>query len=338
MLAAVGRGGGLVTTRQLRDCGVPAEQIAAWVRRGRLLVVRHGVYTTRELWDSWDRYRDRPLALVRATELTIRIPHVFSHDSAALLQQVPLLRPDRAEPHVTRWHLRGSRTKAGVHHHGAAYDQRRVVLVDGLRALDVPRTVVDLTREHGYLAGLVAADGALQLGWRRTDLELAAEEMARRPFCRTVRAVVADADPGAESVLETLARDLIAEAGIGQAETQFPVRTPRGVAWVDLRVGRHLFEADGRVKLQAVDGSPLSDRQREQIMWDERVRQRDVCADGFVMTRFVHADFFGAERARTIARVQADHAHSVRTFGVELPAHVAEFAARMRGRRLPRPA
>jgi hypothetical protein len=157
--------------------------------------------------------------------------------------------------------------------------------------------------------------------------------MAGWPFSLTVNAVVEDADPGAESVIETLARELVAEAGLGPVETQFPVRVPGGTAWVDLRVGRHLVEADGRIKSKSVEDGGLADRDLEQLLWDERRRQREVCADGFGMTRLTYADHFGAARVRAIARLRAEHAVTEQRFGTELTAVQAEFAARMRGRR-----
>lgn len=293
--------------------------------------VRRGVYTTAELWESWDSYRERPLARVRAAHLTVVVPHHFSHDSAALVQRLPLLQPQDSGVHLTRLDLRAATTKAGVRHHGAQYDERRALVVEGLPVLDIPRTVVDLTREHGYRAGLVAADGAMQLGVSRAELAAAASEMAGWPFSLTVNAVVEDADPGAESVIETLARELVLEAGLAPVETQFPVRTASGTAWADLRVGRQLIEADGRIKSKPIEDGGLADRDLEQLLWDERRRQREVCAEGFGMMRLTYADHFGAARERAIARLLAEYAVTEQRFGTELTPLQAEFAARMRG-------
>jgi len=331
--AAVARGHGLVTTQDLLAIGADPQLVARWVRQGRLVRVRRGVFTTAEVWASWDIYRGQPLARARAVQLILRVPHVASHDSAALAHRLPLLRPEESAPHVTRRHLRGSRTRGGVHHHGAQYDDGRVGEVAGLRALDIPRTVVDLAREHGYRAGLVAADGAMQLGVSRRELAAAAAEMAGWPYSLTVKAVVADADPGAESIIETLARELLEEAGLGPVETQFPVCVPSGTAWVDLRVGRHFVEADGWVKNRGPDGGELTERELKRLWWDERRREREVCRDGFGMTRLGYADYWGGARVRAIQRLQAEHAATVRDFGTELPAHVADYAARFRGRR-----
>lgn len=330
--AAVARGQGLVTTKELRVLGVDLRRVAVWVRQGRLVPVRRGIYTTRQLWESWDVYHARPLARIRAVERTLTLPHVLSHDSAALVHRVPLLRPQDADVHVSRLHLRGTISRAGVHHHGARYSTGQVEVVDGMAILDVPRTVADLAREHGYRAGLVAADGAMQLGVSRAELEAAAAAMAGWPESLTVNAVVADADPGAESVAETLGRELLMECGL-EPETQFPVRLPAGVAWCDLRVGRHLVEIDGRAKTRPVADGGLADRELEQLLWDERARQREICATGFGMSRLYWRDFWGRERELAKERLLRERHVTETRFGTELTADQAEFAARMRGRR-----
>ena len=333
MLAAVARGNGLVTAQQLAECGFDARLVRRWVKSGRLVAVRRGVYTTGELWESWDIVRERPLARVRAVDLTLRVPHVHSHDSAALALSLPLIRPQAAGLHVTRRHLRASTTKAGVRHHGAAYGDHRAVVAKGLSVLDIPRTVADLAREHGYRAGLVAADGAMQRGVSRSELAAAAREMTGWPHSLVVAAVVADADPGAESVLESLSRELLVECGLGPVETQFPVKVPGGVAWVDMRVGRHLFEADGRIKFVPDSEGGYAGTDPRTTVWDERRRQQQVCGDVFGMSRITWADIWGSARERAQRRFVAEAAATERRYGSELPADVEEFAARMRGRR-----
>ncbi|MGZ5401036.1 MAG: hypothetical protein ACXWDM_13595, partial [Nocardioides sp.] len=296
MRAAVAAGRGVVTAHRLRECGIPGRLVAEWCRRGVLVPVRRGVYTTRELWESWDEYVARPTARIRAAHLTLRIPYVFSHDSAAIMQEVRLLRPQDSAVHITREDLRGSRSRFGIEHHGAWVERSRILRVKGLDVLDVPRTVADLAREDGYLAGLVAADGALHGGMSRSELTAAADEMAGWPYSLRVRAVVEDADDGAESVGETLMRDLVVGVLGQEVETQFPVLTRRGIRWCDLRVGRHLFEFDGRIKYQDPQDGGVADRELEQILWQERQRQVDVTDEAFGMTRLTYADHWGTAR------------------------------------------
>lgn len=333
ILAAVARGGGLVTAAQLHAIGISIRALTALVSRRELVSVRRGVYTTAALWEEWDEYVDRPLARIRAADLTLRIRHVFSHDSAALVHRLPLLRPQDADVHITRTDMRGTRTKAGIRHHGARYPNGRVARLEGLDVLDIPRTVVDMAREHGYRDGLVAADGAMQLGVSRSDLAAAAREVAGTPYSLTVNAVVEGADPGAESPIETLMRELVEECGLEPSETQFPVRISGGVAWVDLRVGRHCFEADGKVKVLSAAAGGVAEKDAAQVLWDERKRQHLICAEGLGMSRLGWDDFWGEARERAKRRILAEEAVTRERFGTELPTHLAEFAGRMRGRR-----
>lgn len=334
--AAIAAGGGLVTSARLLALGIPAPQIARWVRSGALVAVRRGVYTTADLWASWDEYIGRPRARIRASHLTLTVPHVYCHDSAALLQEVRLIRPQDSEVHVVRPGVNGSRIRYGVRHHGAPYADHQVVLAHGLRALDVPRTVVDLARTHGYRAGLVAADGALQAGVTRSQLWAATASMRCWPGITQVRAALADAVPGAESVGETLTRELVLELGRGLPETQFPVRIRSGIAWCDLRLGRHVFEFHGRLKLRSVDRGGVADTSAEQVAWDERRRERDVCAEGLGVSRVYWDDFWGSARRRALERLEREVVVTEQRFGMRLPAHLAEFAARVRHTRVRR--
>jgi hypothetical protein len=338
IVAAVAAGHGLVTATQLSLLGVRSPQVARWVRSGELVPVRRGVYTTAELWAAWDEYRDRPLARVRAAHLTMTVPHVFSHDSSALLLGLPLLRPHAAEVHVTRPHVHGSRIRYGVRHHGAAYPISAVVAVDDLEALGLARTVVDLARTHGYRAGLVAADGALQLGVPRAELEAAYASMKCWPGVNSARAAVEDADPGAESVGETLARELVTELGLGSVETQFPVLVRSGVRWCDLRIGCHVFEFDGHIKFRSPERGGVASEGVERALWDERKRQQEVCAEGLGMSRLTWDDFWGTARNRARERVLLEYAVTQARFGATLPAHLEESARRLRGQRYRAPA
>jgi predicted transcriptional regulator of viral defense system len=334
--AAVAAGQGLVTSARLHALGITSSQLARWVRAGELVAVRRGVYTTAELWSSWDEYAARPLARIRASHLTLEVPHVYSHDSSALIQQVRLIRPQDSEVHVTRRGVNGSRVRHGVRHHGAAYGPEQVHSVDGLPVLDVPRTVVDLARTHGYRAGLVAADGALQAGITRAAMAEAAASMVSWPGITQVRAAIEDAVLGAESVGETLARELVCELGHGVPETQFPVRIPSGIAWCDLRLGCHVFEFHGRIKLRSVERGGVAEQAAEQVAWDERRRERDVCAEGLGASRIYWDDLWGAARDRALERLERERTVTERRFGNQLPVHLAEFAARVRGQRVRR--
>lgn len=329
MAAALADGNGLVTTAELSHRGCDPRRLAAIVRSGELVGVRRGVYTSGELWAGLDVYRGRPLLRIRAAGRTLETSHVFSHDSAALLQDLPVLDSRSAPVHVTRPGVRGTRTRYGIHHHGAPYAAHDVVVVDGLTALGLARTVADVARSGGYLAGLVVADGALQRGVSKEAMRKAAVRMRSWPGITTVRRVIAEADPGAESAAETLGRDLVTELGLGRPRTQFPVRVGGGVRWVDMIIGRHAFEVDGRAKVIPVAQGGVATQPPAEVVWEEKRREREVTSLGLGMSRIFFEDFWGGRRKVALERLAAEVDSTRHRFGSELPAEMLEFAARV---------
>lgn len=333
--AAVAAGGGLVTARCLRELGVDPRRITRAVRDRELVAVRRGVYTTAARWDALDEFSGRPLARVQSVHRTVSLPHVFSHDSAALIHGLPLIDARTADVHLTRARCLGSRVRHGVRHHGAPYAPASVIDVEGLPVLSIARTVADLAREHGYEAGLVAADAALRRGATVRELRDAYADMRSWPGVSCCRAVVDDADAGAESAAETLARILVNELGIGPVETQFPVVVDNRVRWADLRVGCHLFEVDGFIKLLPAADGGVATRSAARVVWDDRKRDRELGAVGLGISHLVWADFFGLRRAQALERLATEHAITTARFGARLPDHLETAARRLRGRRTP---
>lgn len=330
ILARIAQGAGLATAKDLRALGIDPRVLTALVRAGELVAVRRGVYTTAELWDSWDEWHQRPLARLRAAHSAMTVPHVFSHDSSAILHRLPLIDPRESLVHVTRDRVVGSFTRHDVRHHGAPYAADEVIRVGGLGALDVPRTVADMARTHGYAAGLVAADAALRLGHTRATLEEAIETMRSWPGVTFSRAVVSDADGGAETAAETLGRILVKELGVDEVDTQFPVRTTSGIRWADIRVGCHLFEVDGRIKLTSSADGGVATEPASAVLWKEKKREREVMARGLGVSRIVWQDFWEPHRSLAGARLAAELQATRQRYGDRLSAELAEDARRLR--------
>lgn len=314
-------------------CGVSEHELEALLRSGELVVVRHGVYALGTDWTELDPYVDQPRQRARAAHLTMVTDHVLSHDSAARELGLAVLRPHRELVHITRPGVHGSRTEHGVKHHLAPYRDDQVVDVDGIPVLDMARTAVDMAREHGVMGGLPTFDSALRAGVPRSAFTRAIAPMRSWPHVRRARTCVDLADGGAENTAETLGRLLLAELGLGPIETQFPVPVPGGVAWCDLRVGRHLFEVDGRVKYLGADRGGVADRPVEDVLWDEKRRQTEICAHGLGMSRIIWEDFWPPRRTAALRRLAREFAVTQDRYGTDLPADLEEFARRMRGRR-----
>jgi very-short-patch-repair endonuclease len=170
-----------------------------------------------------------------------RVKGVVSHTSAARHWRLAVLRaPDR--PHVTV-----DPRRARVHAGGVVLHWSSLLPGDVVDGVTGPlRTVLDCARTLDAAAALAVADSALrQLLVGPTEL-LAAAEAVRGPGGRRVRWVAANADPRAESPLESALRAIVLLAGLLGFEPQVVIADDGFRARVDLahRRLRLVLEAD----------------------------------------------------------------------------------------------
>jgi hypothetical protein len=324
---------GLITRPQALDAGLSSLDIAHLLRTGVLVLVRRGVYADAEVWHELDDYVGRPRLRTRAAVATMRRGWVASHDSSAHEHRMEILNPPDPHVHITRPGTTGAWTKYGVKHHLARFHDDQVVVVEGLRALDMARTAVDIAREHGTPYGEIACDSAMRLGVTRAQLEIAVDPMLFWPYSRRARSAVEFADPRAESVLETLARILVKALGVGEVDLQFPVAIDGGrVVWGDIRVGCHIFEAHGKIKYLSVAQGGLADRDATEVVWAERRRERVMHRQGLGTSSIVFADYWNPDRKAVLRRMREEYDETVARFGAELPEHLARNARELRAR------
>lgn len=330
VIAAFGTRGGVMSRNQLLDLGVSPGEIRRLVRQGFWVRVRRGVYTTAEIWEAADEYVGRQMLLARAAILQMRRAWVMSHDSAAHEQRMPILAPREPHVHVTRPGFTNAWTENGVKHHLARFAERQRVVVGGRPMLDLARTAVDIARERGTKDGFVACDAARRMGVTAAELLVAVEPMENWPGSRAARLCAQLADPGAANAHESLGRELVHEAGIGDPETQFPIRTSEGIKWCDIRVGNHMIETDGKIKVRAVADGGVATKPAADVLFDERKRERLVRDRRTVVTRLYWEDYWGERRKAAIRRLQTDHADSVRLYGAVLDQQLALEAEEIR--------
>ena len=145
------------------------------------------------------------------------------------------------------------------------------------------------------------------------------------PYSTLVREVVDLADPGAENAGESAARSLVHELGIGRPQTQFGLTDGGRTVWCDLRVGRHVFEFDGRVKyLSRAAGGVAADPTA--ALWAEKRRQDFVCGFKLGMSRIVYADLRDG-RAAARVRLRREYDDTVARFGTSID-DLAPYLAR----------
>jgi hypothetical protein len=306
---------GLITRRHAVAAGMAPETIDRLVRRGELVIVRRGVYAEKSFVEALGSFRDRRLLADRAASMRISMPHEMSHDSAAHELDLPILQPGTPMSHVTRPGVVGSHLRHGVKHHLAPYRTESVVEIDRVRVLGPARTAIDIAREHGLRAGVVAIDSARRIGVTVSELNDELALMRSWPQVTIGREAVDLSDPHTDSIGETLTREVVTELGRGRPQTQFGLSAGGRTVWCDLRLGRHVFEFDGRVKYQRVDEGGLALTSADDVMWREKQRQDWICGFKLGMSRVVWDDVFGAAREMTLQRLRREYNDTCRLFG-----------------------
>ncbi len=314
----MGRQHGLVLRRQACAAGLSAPQVDRLRRTGEWVAVRPGVYASASLWQSLDEYVGRPRLRALAASLSMHHPHVLSHDSAALLLRLPVLLEQPETVHVTRAGVLGGRSATGITHHKAGYAATQVVTVDGVRVLDAARTAVDIARHLGERHGLVACDSALRAGVTRADLEAAIAPMSCWPGVTSARRCVQLADSESDSVGESLLRLVVLGLGIGSVHLQFGLAHRGTEAWGDLRVGRHLFEFDGRIKYRSVEDGGVATKEPDQVLWEEKLRQGWLTGFRLGTSRVTWADLMPDRRRSTEIRLRREHAMTQAAYGADI--------------------
>ncbi|GAA4811906.1 hypothetical protein GCM10025786_15760 [Nocardioides caeni] len=324
---------GLVTRFQAIAAGMSAAAVDQLVKSGAWLALRRGVYTAREYVESLTTHAEQRLLADRAASLRVAASHVLSHHSAAYALQLPVLREPRPVSHLTRPGIVGTHRRRDIAQHLAPYPQEQATAVHGVGVLGLARTALDITREHGYQQGLVAADSAMRLGVTRSQLAEVKALMWCWPRSTIMDEVIASASADADSPGETLMRILVEGLGFGTPELQFGLSADGRTAWCDLRLGRHLFEFDGMVKILGPHDGGVALQPATEVLWEEKGRQDFLTGFKLGISRGTWADVWGAGVEHARARFRREYLDTCSRFGTDV-SDLAPF--RPRGPR-PRP-
>lgn len=233
------RQGGIARRRDVLKAGVSRRQLARLVRDGRLrLLTPHLVSNVAEPAPG-----ETLVADVVALDATV------SHGSAALLWGMELVTtPEGRSVTVGRDRSRLTRQAVTIHRRDLGPDER--VFRDGVWVTSALRTVLDLCRSLPLAEAVAVTDSALRHGLVTVEeLTAALVELpagrGRPRIARVLRLV----DPASGSVLESLCRVLLVQAGLGPEESQLVIRSVRGrvlgrvdFAWPSARL---VVETDG---------------------------------------------------------------------------------------------
>ncbi|WP_082605739.1 type IV toxin-antitoxin system AbiEi family antitoxin domain-containing protein [Nocardioides sp. Root190] len=325
---------GLITRTQAREAGLSDHTIDRWVRTGFWVAVRRGVYAESSYVALLTTHHQRRLLADRAASLRVAAPHTMSHHSAAHVLRLGVLHERDPTTHITRPGIVGSHLRHGVKHHLAPHRPDQVLIVGGVPVLDGPRTALDIGRECGYLQGLVAADSALRMGATRADFESALFEMWCWPYSTVLRDIIASMSAHADSVAETLGRDLVEDLGYGRPQLQFGLTADGQTAWCDLRLGRHFFEIDGFIKLLPFERGGVATAPPDEVLKSAKLRQDFVTSFKTGVSHLTWEDFFGRQRHLALDRCRREYLDTCSRFGTDI-SDLAQFRPR---RARPRPA
>lgn len=243
------------TVAQWRAAGVSDARLAALVRMGQLVRLRHGVYATRTILAATETDAPRRHALqVAAVTAPRSRAAVASHYSAAMIHGMSLLHrpPDGTVtltvPPGTR---SGAHRPGGVVRHAADLPAEHVMRRFAVPVTTAARTVVDLARAGTFMEAVVVADSALHgRATTKTELRRVLERCERWPGLGQARRAVDAANMLAESVLESCARVVFLERGLPRPELQVSVGGREFIGRVDFfwTEYRTIAEADGPLK------------------------------------------------------------------------------------------
>lgn len=278
--------------RDWLTAGLTTSQFRTLVRRGDLVRLRRGVYSTASFAAQAEENEARRHYVKVSAAIHSQYKSgsaVASHQSAAILQGISLLgRPERED---TVWLTRPPGTYrgnllAGIRLHSAELPEEHVTRRLGIPVTAPARTVLDLARSLPYTEGVAAADSALHSAVVFKDqLTEMLPFFAGWPGADKARRVVEFSDRRSDSPLESAARVVFATRDLPAPDLQTEIVDGDGrfVGEVDFcwPGRRTIAEADGAGKYET-EGTG-----RKQTIRDNRLRDL-----GYKVVRFTWHDLF----------------------------------------------
>ncbi|MDY6807895.1 MAG: hypothetical protein SW127_02645 [Actinomycetota bacterium] len=242
-------------------------------------------------------HRLKAIAVLATTEPE----HTLSHQSAAALHDLPMLKPNLRRVHVTTGSKSGGHRSATRHAHVGELKPSEVVLVDGVRVTSLERTAVDIacTTSMGFAGALAVFDAALRQGADRTMMSTMLQR--RRPGIAQARRALHHADGAAENPGESWGRAQMIEAGLPVPRLQHEFRDENGklVArtdydWDGLLVGE--FDGDVKYRKHLKPGETPFDAMKR-----EKDREDNLRKMGIMVIRWTWKDL---EQGRVVGLIR----------------------------------
>lgn len=298
------RRGRIMLRKHLIEQGYHDRAIAARVKGGEWVKVRHGAYTDASTWHALDE-AGRHALVARAVVAQARTDVVVSHSSAVPFLEAPTWGLDLQMVHVTKCDGLAGRIEAGVRPHCGAILEGDVVERDGLAVTSPTRAALEVTTVADIEAAICVVSHLLHTE-QTTMQQLRARYELMKHWPETLRTDLALrlSDERFESVGECRTYYLCFREGLPMPEPQYKIRDATGrvvarvdFAWPELGV---FLEFDGKVKYEKL----LEDGQRAStVVLAEKKREEMICRlTGWRCIRIDWSDL--AYPARTAAMIR----------------------------------
>ncbi|MFT3715145.1 MAG: hypothetical protein QM774_04115 [Gordonia sp. (in: high G+C Gram-positive bacteria)] len=282
---------GFVRRAAALDLGFTDDALSTLTARGELEHLGHGDYVHAERLPDGPRrgdvkYRLRCIAFATSGR---GAPPTLSHESAAALHGLRLLKPSHTDIHLLSGpHGRGMH-RHRRHIHQGTVDDSQALVVDGVRVTSLARTAIDVACSTTFAGALTVLDSAIDLGTGRDALTMELER-TRRIGSSVARRALHHASGLSESVGESWSRAQLIHAGIEVPELQvwYDIGGRRDCR-VDFDWHRRLVgEFDGLKKY----GRSLrrSGESVEDVVIREKTREDRLRALGVMVIRWTWAD------------------------------------------------
>lgn len=290
----------VATVATWHAAGVSEAQLAKLVRAGELVQLRHGIYAKARLVAAAETDPALGHALQVAGATARNREGVASHQSAAQMWGLRLLKkpPDEMVTLTVAPGARvGSYRRANVIRHAAELPGEHVTKLYGMPATTAARTVIDIARSSPFMEGVVVTDSALyERRASKTELRRVLARCDWWPGRSRAGKVVDFANGLAESVFESCARVMFDEQGLPPPELQVHItgRDRTVVARVDFFWRRYgvIAEADGLLKYDSGERA-IAERKRDRLLQEA----------GFDVIHFTWQELF-SDPARVAARIR----------------------------------
>ncbi|WP_440713267.1 hypothetical protein [Gordonia sp. FQ] len=242
---------GLIHREAALSLGFTDNFLAAEVKAGRLVRLIRGVFTLPRPAGEKAWLSEETLFRLRSTAAVVGSRHsgatILSHESAASVHRLGLLKPRHDHVHLTGTAGAGGQIRGPRHVYPGPVAEADIAVVDGLRITGLAKTAADIARASTFAQALTVFDSALRRGAAKK--EIAEHLKGRRPGGPAARAALRFADKDSESVGESWSRAQMIAALLPGARLQREYRVSGKTYRVDFDwAGRLIGECDGMVK------------------------------------------------------------------------------------------